>query len=212
MGIEVKQFIWDYIDSNMYVIRHGTSALIIDPIECEEAELMLCDLNKIIILLTHEHFDHICGLNQIRKSFGCKVIAQAECSKNIQNSKKNLSAYANTLMCLTGESHKKPVSPFICESADLTFNDNFSFEWEGNTVCIFSTPGHSPGSACISIKNMLFSGDTILQSKPIYRLPGGDRAKYKSITIPKIHEILNRETIVYPGHGTIIPATSIAWL
>ena len=165
-----------------------------------------------VILVTHEHFDHICGLNQIRKSFGCKVIAQAECSKNIQNSKKNLSAYANTLMCLTGESHKKPVSPFICESADLTFNDNFSFEWEGNTVCIFSTPGHSPGSACISIKNMLFSGDTILQSKPIYRLPGGDRAKYKSITIPKIHEILNRETIVYPGHGTIIPATSIAWL
>lgn len=54
---------------------------------------------SVSVLLTHEHFDHISGLNRIRGlcASSCRVIAGATCSERIQDIKANLSAYADVL-------------------------------------------------------------------------------------------------------------------
>ena len=51
------------------------------------------------MLLSHDHFDHIDGLNRIRElcASSCRVIAGAVCSERIQDTKANLSAYADVL-------------------------------------------------------------------------------------------------------------------
>lgn len=68
------------------------------------------------------------------------------------------------------------------------------------------TPGHTEGSVCLKIGDLLFSGDTLLHGN-IGRtdLPGGDRRRL--LFTLRTLESLPGETVVYPGHG---PATTIA--
>ena len=57
------------IDSNMYVILENKKALIIDPCVSEEAKEYLKSeqVKEILVLLTHEHYDHISGVNWLRE-------------------------------------------------------------------------------------------------------------------------------------------------
>ena len=103
MGIEVRRFTWDYLDSNMHVLIEADQALVIDPIDSDDAFEYLRPFREIIVLLTHEHFDHICGLNRIRAEHNCTVIAHEKCSERIQSSKTNFSAMAETMMELSGK-------------------------------------------------------------------------------------------------------------
>ena len=103
MGIEVRRFTWDYLDSNMYVLIAEGQALVIDPIDSDEASEYVRPFHEITVLLTHEHFDHICGLNKLRAEHKCTVIAHEKCSERIQSSKANFSAMAETMMELSGK-------------------------------------------------------------------------------------------------------------
>lgn len=68
-------------------------------------------------------------------------------------------------------------------------------------LIIIHTPGHTPGSICLSGCGILFSGDTLFKAG-VGRtdLPGGswkeleDSLRNKLFTLPP-------ETVVYPGHG-----------
>lgn len=67
-------------------------------------------------------------------------------------------------------------------------------------IKVLHTPGHTPGSACLSIDNCLFSGDTLFVGNAGRTdLPGGH---FKTL----IHSIQTRlvplppDTILYPGH------------
>ena len=201
MGIEVRRFTWDYLDSNMYVLIAEGQALVIDPIDNQEAFDCIRSFQEITVLLTHEHFDHISGLNQIRLEHKCIVIAQEECSERIQNSKTNFSAIAETMLELSGKKRDKRIRPFICERADITFEDKYMLKWAGEDITLFSTPGHSPGSCCIWIGTMLFTGDTVLESGPMLHFPGGNSKIYVDKTLPVVKSLLRLVDRVYPGHG-----------
>lgn len=54
------------------------------------------------------------------------------------------------------------VEPYSC-AADLTFFGYYRFIWQGHTIELVETPGHTIGSICILIdKVILFSGDTLI--------------------------------------------------
>ena len=201
MGIEVRRFIWDYLDSNMYVLTEAAQALVIDPIDSDDAFEYLRSFLEITVLLTHEHFDHICGLNRIRAEHRCTVIAQEKCSERIQNSKTNFSAMAETLMELSGKKRDKRVEPFACEKADIAFENKTVLNWAGNDIEIFSTPGHSPGSVCIKVAGGLFTGDSLLESGSNNRFPGGSERTYQEKAIPVMKELIKKANTIYPGHG-----------
>ncbi|MCK5836958.1 MAG: MBL fold metallo-hydrolase [Desulfobacula sp.] len=67
-------------------------------------------------------------------------------------------------------------------------------------VKVIHTPGHTPGSVCLSINNCLFSGDTLfVGSAGRADLPGGN---FHTL-IRSIHQRLvplPPDTILYPGH------------
>ena len=106
---------------------------------------------KITVLLTHEHFDHIAGLNQLRGvcAPSCVVIAGETCSERIQDTKANLSAYADVLTQLGGKQIPEHWSPFCCKAADIAFDNRYAFRWMRHGVKLGSAPGHSIGSCCI---------------------------------------------------------------
>lgn len=189
------------IDSRMYIIMEGKKAFIVDPCEDEKAlELLkINNIDEILIVLTHEHYDHISGVNWLRMQFkNICVLCSEKCGQAIGDSRKNLSDFGEILyMNLEGDFVP---GPYICQ-ADKIFEDEYKFDWQGHKVILKETPGHSPGSICIFFDDILFSGDTLVNGKEtITRLPGGKKKEFKEITL-KLLGKLDREMMVYPGHG-----------
>jgi glyoxylase-like metal-dependent hydrolase (beta-lactamase superfamily II) len=71
---------------------------------------------------------------------------------------------------------------------------------------MFFTPGHSAGSCCIVVDDMLFVGDTVLENDLMVKFPGSSKKLYRSVTAPLLENWLlgNRISCVYPGHGDVM--------
>ncbi len=84
---------------------------------------------------------------------------------------------------------------------DVVFREKYQLPFGNHQLELFETPGHSKGSICILFdKNCLFSGDSMLNCPVITKLPSGSKNDYQSITVPLFNK-LDRNMIVYPGHG-----------
>lgn len=141
------------------------------------------------VLLTHAHFDHIYGLNDLfDKSPGLTVHTNELGREMLLDSKKNLSHYHETPF-----EFKHP--EFIHTVAD---HEEISLE-NGLTAKAIFTPGHNPSCITWLIDNCLFTGDAFIPGvKTITNLPGGNkRQATESIEIIKKLAI---DRTIYPGH------------
>lgn len=208
---DVHVFMMPVINSNMYVLIKMGAALIIDPCVSSEAEYLLSS-NKVAqctILLTHEHYDHISGINRLRKLFGCKVICSLKCADLIGDSHKNGASTFGALFLSHGEGTRNMVEKlwdpeYYCR-ADEVYKDKKTFLWQELKVEIQETPGHSPGSQIIKINDKnVFSGDSLIPGqKTITRLPGGSKKIFIEKTLPYI-EKLDIDSVIYPGHYNVV--------
>jgi hydroxyacylglutathione hydrolase len=209
--ILIYRSIYTPVMSNMYIVLTNNEAIIVDPhfsAECEEL-LYRHSIQKVYILLTHEHFDHTTGVNWLKCSFHTVLICHSECAKAIAISKKNNPALVVFLLANQdkidgGTRYRDFVNsfkPYTCkadkifkEKEDLIISDlKFHFE---------PTPGHSPGSSCITLENkIVFTGDTLLKYTPvILRFPESSKQDYETFTLPYLVS-LDKNNIVMPGHG-----------
>ena len=201
-----KKHIYELIDSNMYIATEGENALIIDPNINESAILYLREKNvkDILIILTHEHYDHISGVNWLREVFPCRVLCSNACAENLKSITKNGSKFFSVLF-LSEDKEKleeaKLVKPVTCVS-DIVFSESKKMEWNGHYIELYETPGHSSGSICIIVDHeYLFTGDSLLKElKVITKLPTGNKKKYLEYTLPFLSS-LDKNLWVYPGHG-----------
>lgn len=196
------------IATNTYIIytEKGGKALIIDPFDPEAVSQFIekYRLRIDLLILTHEHYDHIAGVNQLRSKYRCKLAASEKCSFMIQNENLNLSKYFD---CLLFTHLKHPTGniitkPYKCSPADITFIDTKAINWEGLHIELYETPGHSKGSICVYIDNKwLFTGDSLLRDvEVITRLPGGCSKSYREKTVPLLKKFKS-DTQVFSGHG-----------
>jgi hydroxyacylglutathione hydrolase len=208
INCELYSYSSELLDSRMYIIISNNKALIIDPCVNADALQLMNDkkVRDVIILPTHEHYDHISGINWIKEYFTCRLIAINHCARNLQDPKGNASAYFDALIFLNSPDSMEQIEniqPYSCE-ADETFADYKCFNWENHKIEIIYSPGHSVGSVCILIDyKFIFTGDSLIKGKPtITRLPGGSKKKYFEITVPFLKS-LPKDSIIYPGHGEI---------
>ncbi len=188
----------DY-DSNIYVII-GETPTIIDTGTGFHSHMIIEAIKKKInvhkirqILLTHEHYDHVGGVQDILRAAdgSARVFAHRDIVSKLKEGK---STFAEML---GGVMPNIEVDVPLTENAKITVGDE-SFQ-------VLVTPGHSIGSLCFySEKNeILFSGDTIFANGGFgrYDFPGGD---FRSL----LHSIERLSTLdiknLYPGHGPII--------
>ena len=212
------------MDSNMFVMISKSRALIIDPCINEEAEKLLeeCGVKELSIILTHEHYDHISGVNRLKEwihsdpdSGGCKVYANKACAAAITEPTGNLSEFFLAMMIKRSEEERELAKKIFDRSysctADVTFEGKIDLEWEYLRLVLIETPGHSPGSICVEIYEKdekgnllaLVTGDSLVYgNKIITRLPGGDKQKYREVTKPYL-EGFDKDTLILPGHGSI---------
>lgn len=205
-----RRYEFEYIHSNMYIalVPESEEALMIDSHPSEDAYRYLVSnhIKKLIILLTHEHFDHTCGINFFRENFASTLICQKNCAEAIANKKNNRSL--SVAMIMNDTAHAKELKDFFkrigsysCQ-ADIVFEEEYLFEWNGHQIRLCHGPGHSRGSACIWVDDeFLFTGDSLIPDETVItRFPGGDRDMYDNKTLPCLLKA-DKDIRVMPGHG-----------
>jgi glyoxylase-like metal-dependent hydrolase (beta-lactamase superfamily II) len=183
------------VESNCYIIylEMNSTCIIIDPGSKNSDELIFFlkskNLKPEYIILTHEHFDHIWGINSLYFYTEPLLVASKECSEMIVDPKKNHSLFYDT----TGFSISHPV--ITIESL------NRVLYWKDKKIEFFDTPGHTNASISIYIDKMLFCGDLLIQNLPtITKLPGGSRVKLLK-TLKFLKSKLDSNTKVFSGHN-----------
>ncbi|WP_372519626.1 MBL fold metallo-hydrolase [Candidatus Ruminimicrobiellum ovillum] len=176
---------------NCYIVYDETSkkAIIIDP--GQDGKKVIDKIEKLnlkpeILINTHGHFDHTLSNDIIRQKYNIPLAIHKDDTEMLSDANKNFSTIIG--------------SPTIIKKADIFFDKEETKETSFCKYYVIHTPGHSKGSVCILIDNILFAGDTIFKNS-IGRtdLYGGD---YDEIiqSLQKIKKF-PPDTIICPGHG-----------
>ncbi|KXG76992.1 putative metallo-hydrolase [Thermotalea metallivorans] len=183
--------------TNCYVItcEDTKKTAIIDPGGDGDDIVSYIDKNgfdPVFIILTHGHGDHIGAVNEIKQKKGIPVFIHKDDGEMLGNADKNLTSFMS--------------GPKIEFMPDTLLKDGDAIELGNLKLHIIHTPGHTRGSICIKVNDVVFTGDTLFANS-IGRtdLEGGsfeliiDSIKRKLL-------VLDDEIKVLPGHG---PATTI---
>lgn len=207
--IDILQYPSNLLSSNMYLLACEDKAIVIDPwVSDKLAEWFSVQERKVdYIILTHEHYDHISGVNWLKDHTQATVLCSEECGKAMAKPSHNYSKYFDALIDFLPEEYIKGppviVDPYS-SYGDVMFNRLFNLDWQGHRLELMPTPGHSKGSICILLdRKHLFSGDSLLKDFPVItKFRGGDIRSYESTTL-KYLSSLEDDVTVYPGHFEI---------
>ena len=165
--------------NNAYIVRPrdgGAAATLIDIPQGFEAVLGALDGTAVErLLVTHSHMDHWGGWDVMRAALAAPVLVGAE----------------------ETEIEAGRVAERLADGAELTVGEA--------SLRVLHTPGHTPGSICLLLGGVVFTGDTLFPGGP-----GASRSnvllKQEIVSITSRLYALPAETLVLPGHG---PGTTI---
>jgi glyoxylase-like metal-dependent hydrolase (beta-lactamase superfamily II) len=185
------------LDANTYIVIPPNSEciFIVDPgISTENfiSKIEKYNFKKIVVLITHHHFDHIYGLPFLFNYYGknsLEVIANTFCVNGMRSSKLNLSLYSK-------------FSPVNYDESISIYDEDCEILIDGTVITIFQTPGHTLSSLSYRIGNHIFAGDLMIPGfKTVTNLPTGNKLlAIKSINSLLCSNDLNH-CIICPGHG-----------
>ncbi len=194
-NMSVSQIAVGYLQTNCYIVPCGAwKGIVIDPggsYKKIDAKLQELGIKEVAVMLTHAHFDHILAAEELICNYSAKLYVHEE-ELDILNGDANL-AVAMGLGRL----------PTLQPTVVLTEGEYDVF---GKNVRVIHTPGHTKGSVCYVIDNMLFSGDTLFRESygrtdfPTGSITALKRSVKKLCALP--------DCTVYPGHGE---STSISY-
>ncbi len=125
--------------NNCYIIICPTTrecAIIDTPPEPEKVLAELKGLKPKGIFITHNHFDHLEGYNEIKRGTGAPAA------------------------CHQADAGKLPSPP------QILFQGGEEFPIGSLPLRAIHTPGHTPGASCFLVGRHLFSGDTLFPKGP----------------------------------------------
>lgn len=187
-GYELRRFVvqagpWNY-DENVYLLVHTASkqGLIIDPGARSDAlEAYVRDEGVRIsgVLNTHAHYDHIGANAHYRDLYLVDV-------------------YASPADADLYRAQDVPVDPENAPTGEIPTRGEFRV---GElTVRVLPTPGHTAGSVCFLIGDMLLSGDTLFRGS-VGRTKDAASANLLVTSIRDELLVLPPDTVVHSGHG-----------
>lgn len=167
-----------------------TSSVLVDPSVSYASVLSRTqDLPPITaLLLTHGHFDHMLALSEWKEKTGAPICITREDAPALTD------GYLNCSRVFFGKDEFYPTADRLLDEGDV-------IPVGQETLTVWKTPGHTPGSCLFVGGGILLTGDTIMADGGYgrYDLPGGSaRELYASLS-----RIAHTEGdyLLYPGHG-----------
>ncbi len=185
MSYTIKTFVEGPVDANNYlIINEDTKEAVL--IDCSAYSKAIIDAAKGFdvkyILLTHGHFDHVLGVNEMKKALSAKVCIHPDDIDWLKN--------INQALGMFGKPNAE-IPQIDYELKDGEIIEGFK---------VIHTPGHTKGGVCYMLEDKLFTGDTLFyETVGRTDLPGGNFGELKK-SIEKLFA-LDDNTTVYPGHG-----------
>ena len=187
--LQIKTMVLGDYRANCYIVHQkgDSRCVVIDPGDEPERILSYLDEQALSlqgVLLTHGHFDHVGAMPQLVEKTGCGVWL----------CRPDFTMPAN------------PAFPWLFTlkedmlSNPRFFEDGDTVELAGLTFHVIHTPGHSLGSVCLEVEDVIFTGDTLFAGTcGRTDLPGSDPFAMED-SLTRLKELPYDRTI-YPGHG-----------
>lgn len=139
------------------------------------------------ILLTHCHFDHVSGADDLRERTGALAAIHSMDLPGLADPMRNMS-----------RPFRQP--PIIGRHIDTELAEGSEIAVGNLLVKVLHTPGHTPGSCCFLVGGDLFTGDTLFRGGyGNTGFPGGDM---QALMLSVARLLSMDETIaICPGHG-----------
>ncbi len=194
--IKVKKHlsvIFEDFATNTYIVTDDATGdtLVVDPGLPEESLIEeLNGKNVKYILLTHGHFDHICGAKLVKETTSAKVVIHKDDEVLLSDGEKN---------CFNDNcfGYELPVV-----SADILTEDETEIPFGNTVITVMHTPGHTLGGTCYLFKNekIMFTGDTLFRLSTGRTDFYGGNGRQELRSLRDIAE-LDGNYVVYSGHG-----------
>ena len=196
-SLQIYTLTLGFLQTNCYIVVDDQTqkGVVIDP--ADEGDYIVqfirehhWEVNQ--ILLTHGHFDHVGGIDPIKKELGAKIWIHEKDALMLEDPGKNLS------FLMEGGGLFQRADGFLEEGRSIVFGTG--------KLDIIHTPGHTPGGVSFIGDHFVFAGDTLFRNSV-----GRTDFPYSSGTqlvesIQKKLFALSDDFTVYPGHG---PETTI---
>lgn len=189
--LQVKKIEGRTLCSNTYVLscKGETSCFLVDIGDFTLVKNQLPEsLGVKGILLTHGHFDHIAGINDLLSVYPDVVVYTNEKGREMLYSDKlNLSKY-----------HELPIR-FNGDRVHMISDGEIIQLFEDEEITAIYTPGHNDSCITYYNNNYIFTGDSYIEGATVVtKLPGGKRA-LAEISLHKILS-LSEGRKVFSGH------------
>jgi glyoxylase-like metal-dependent hydrolase (beta-lactamase superfamily II) len=193
---EIHNLVVGQLQTNCYILKSDREAIIVDPgDESERIIKFIKDIkaNPTRIIATHTHFDHVLGVDGVRKATKTPFMIHPDDLQMLQTMQSRVRQFMG---------FEVPPPPKV----DGYVKDGDLLSVGDEKIHVLHTPGHSPGSISLSGDGYVLTGDALFnQSIGRTDLPGGDLKTLQHSIRDRLFK-LDDDTIVYPGHG---PETSI---
>jgi len=123
-------------------------------------------------LLTHTHFDHANGVDELIRKTGCRIYVHEHEAKYLKEFRRDL----------------------------VETREGMKIRIGGLELTVLHTPGHTEGAQCFLTGDIVITGDTLFPGAcGRCDLPGGDEEKMAQ-SLKRLAE-LDEKTRVYAGHA-----------
>ena len=190
--MKIRSFTVGPVATQCYLIinQADNTAFITDPGDDAEMLLRAIDEEKArlkYVILTHGHFDHVMAVGEILKNTGAKLVVHEDEVPALSDGV--LSGCASFGVAMQDTLKE-----------DIAVKDGDTLDFGGTYLEFMHTPGHTVGSMCILLGDIILTGDTLFAGTcGRCDLPGGDYEMMLK-SLKRLAELKGNFKI-YPGHG-----------